>query len=234
MRTPDTRAGSPALSPRIFGRLGMWLSLFVSATFFGVFVLISQKVVFDPDSSLVAADRWLLLFTGRARQSGLTAFAVDLTAMGSPTVLGIFLGFVMLVLSLTKDWIGVTLISASGAGAVVLTAVLKTLVGRGRPQLVPHLVEVAGLSYPSGHALAAAAIYLSGAIIASRHLGSRWQQMLVLSFSALVVIAIAWSRVYLGVHYPTDAVAGTSLGFAWGFLLAAATSWFDARRSSVV
>jgi membrane-associated phospholipid phosphatase len=225
----DAEQLSPAPAPRIFGRLGTWLSLFVSAAFFGVFVLISHKVVFDPDSRLAQADRSLLLWTGQARQHGLTAVAIDLTAMGSPTVLVIFLCFFFLVLGLTRDFIGVCLVGASGVGAVALTAVLKSLVARGRPQVLPHLVEVAGLSYPSGHAVAAAAIYLSGAIIASRHLGSRWQQSVVLAFAALVVVGIAWSRVYLGVHYPTDAVAGTSLGFAWGFLLAAATD-----RKSVV
>jgi undecaprenyl-diphosphatase len=104
-------------------------------------------------------------------------------------------------------------------GALILQTVDKVVIGRPRPP-VPHLEHVTGTSFPSGHATNASAFFVLvalGIVLASR---SRPVKLLA-AFTAIVVIGgVAWSRVYLGVHYPTDVVAGILLGGSWSLVTA--------------
>lgn len=213
-------------------RTATWASAGVGALFLGVFLKLSQELFFDtaPESRIQDIDTSILAFQVQARRGWLTGVAIDLTALGSPVLLGIFVVMVVLVLTMTHDRLGSLLVVSAAVGAIGWTLVLKRLIERQRPQLVSHLVAVDGYSYPSGHSLASAAILMSGAIIACRHLESRVQQLVVLIFTGGIVGAVALSRVYLGVHYPSDVAAGTSLGVAWSFLCAAALSWIEGRR----
>jgi undecaprenyl-diphosphatase len=109
----------------------------------------------------------------------------------------------------------------SSLAATLLTSTLKGLLERPRPDIVTKLVHVASLSYPSGHSLASAAVYLTAALVVARHLSSVGQRIAAISCSALIVLLIGASRVYLGVHYPSDVVAGILVGTAWASLMAA-------------
>src|SRR5262249_2672922 len=100
---------------------------------------------------------------------------------------------------------------------------------RERPPLATRLVATSGYSYPSGHSLASAALLSAFAVIVSRHLESRVQQVVVFVAAGLVMCAVAASRGYLGVHYFSDVVAGTSFGLAWTFTSVALLGAFDAR-----
>ncbi|WP_459786973.1 phosphatase PAP2 family protein [Alteriqipengyuania sp. 357] len=112
-----------------------------------------------------------------------------------------------------------------------LNAVMKLLVGRERPTLVPHLTEAAGYSFPSGHSFTSAMIYI-GMALAFASLSSRHTVRYTLIGSAIVIsIMIAWSRVMLGVHFPSDVVAGWSGGAAWAFT-AAALLYEPAKRAA--
>src|SRR5207253_1546946 len=111
------------------------------------------------------------------------------------------------------------------------TLATKDLIERARPQVVPRLVVVAGYSYPSGHSLASAAMYLTIGILTARHLRSLRDRLILIGTTALLVVMIALSRVYLGVHYPSDVASGVCLGASWAFLLAAL---FSVRHSSGV
>lgn len=94
---------------------------------------------------------------------------------------------------------------------------------RPRPSEIPRLVEVAGYSYPSGHSLASAAILTTAAILVWEQT-PRWRcRLLGVAFVGALVAAIGASRVYLGVHYPTDVAAGISVGAAWALLVGAAS-----------
>jgi undecaprenyl-diphosphatase len=117
-------------------------------------------------------------------------------------------------------------------GTWILETATKNLIERIRPTEVAPLLEVSGYSYPSGHALAASALYLTMAIIAARHLRGRATKVLLVSATCLLVAAIGVSRVYLGVHYPTDVLSGVALGTAWALLLATVIGMRAPHRAS--
>ena len=98
---------------------------------------------------------------------------------------------------------------------------LKQLVGRERPQIVTHLMEAGGESFPSGHSFNAAVVYIAMAI-AFAAMTRRHAVRYVLIGTAMVLSAlVAWSRVLLGVHFPSDVLAGWLGGAGWAFLAAA-------------
>jgi undecaprenyl-diphosphatase len=103
------------------------------------------------------------------------------------------------------------------AGSAVLPIVIKFIVARPRPTL-EHLSHLTSLSFPSEHTTQAAAVYLTIAIMLSKGLNRGWRE-LVIVIAVLIALAVAWSRVYLGVHYPTDVIAGLLLGWTWALLL---------------
>lgn len=103
------------------------------------------------------------------------------------------------------------------AGSAALPSVVKLIVARPRPTIEP-LSHLTSLSFPSEHATQAAAIYLTIAIMLSKGLKRGWRE-LVIVIAVLIALAVAWSRVYLGVHYPTDVTAGLLLGWSWALLV---------------
>jgi undecaprenyl-diphosphatase len=103
------------------------------------------------------------------------------------------------------------------AGSALLPIVVKLIVARPRPTL-EQLSTLNSLSFPSEHTTQAAAIYLTIAILLSKGLDARWRQLLV-GLAIVIGLAVAWSRVYLGVHYPTDVAAGLLLGWGWALLV---------------
>ena len=220
------------MAPRPLSMTATWMLLGAAAISLGGFAKLSQELFFDEagGQNVVELDQSMLAVQATARQVWLTPVAMDLTALGSPVVLGILVAMLVLVLGMTRDRLGASLVVGSAAGAAFWTVLLKHLIERPRPTLVTHLVDVDGFSYPSGHSLASAAILMSGAFIACRHLERRSFQFIVLAATFVIVLAVAASRVYLGVHYPTDVIAGTSFGLAWSFFGAAAMNVIESRR----
>ena len=142
----------------------------------------------------------------------LTTALTDVTSLGSITVLSIIVLLVSgLVFSLGRVREGVVLLGAS-AGGMVLTGLLKDVFQRDRPPLELHLVPAINASFPSGHATLSATVYLTlGALIA--HFAQK-RRVRVYALTAAVVLAVTvgCSRVYLGVHWPTDVLAGWCVG----------------------
>lgn len=92
---------------------------------------------------------------------------------------------------------------------------VKGLVLRARPELVPHLVDASGYSFPSGHATSSAVVYLTLAALAGQVTRDRAARRYLLVVAVLLAGAIGCSRVYLGVHWPSDVIAGWSFGTLW-------------------
>jgi undecaprenyl-diphosphatase len=103
------------------------------------------------------------------------------------------------------------------AGSALLPSVVKLIVARPRPTL-EHLSHLVTLSFPSEHTTQAAAIYLTLAIMLSKGLNRGWR-LLFIAVAVLIALAVAWSRVYLAVHWPTDVIAGLLLGWGWALLV---------------
>lgn len=157
-------------------------------------------------------------FAGRAL---LLEMVRDTTALGGVFLRNLFaIGAVVALLFLTLRREAV-LFAMTVAGGWIANSALKLFVGRERPQIVPHLMEAGGESFPSGHSFNAAVVYIAMAL-AFAAMSRRHSVRYALIGSAMVLSAlVAWSRVLLGVHFPSDVVAGWLGGAGWAFLAAA-------------
>lgn len=98
-------------------------------------------------------------------------------------------------------------------GSLSLNPTMKYLLGRDRPDLFPRRGMYNWASYPSGHVILTTALYFTIALLLYRSRGWRWP----FGFAALVFLANGYSRLYLGVHWPTDLVGGFFIGLVWLF-----------------
>lgn len=147
----------------------------------------------------------------------------DITGLGSIfTITFVTLSVAAFLWMTGRRRIGVFVLAAIGSGTVAST-VLKLFYSRPRPDLVPHGMDVFTASFPSGHALMSAIAYLTLATLLARVDRNRRVKALVLFLGVLMTLLIGLSRVYLGVHWPSDVLAGWCVGAAW-----AALCWFVA------
>jgi len=142
---------------------------------------------------------------------GLTSWMILITDLGSLGFVAALAAFTVLFLFACREWgegLGVAVASLSSWS---LCSYLKLVFQRPRPGL-PHLVPAGGYSFPSGHATVTAALFFTFALIYCRRTGSRTGSVLAMAAAAFVVLLVGISRVYLGVHYPSDVVAGWAAG----------------------
>ncbi|TPK63038.1 phosphatase PAP2 family protein [Mesorhizobium sp. B2-4-19] len=148
----------------------------------------------------------------------------DITSLGSGSVVVLITTATILYLLLIRRPGTALLIFVAVAGGQVLSNLLKVGVDRPRPELVSHLVSETSLSFPSGHAMLSAVTYLTLGSLAARFLHGRATKIYVLSLAVLTTVLVGVSRIYLGVHWPSDVLAGWCAGFAWAMLC-----WLAAR-----
>ena len=149
----------------------------------------------------------------------------DVTALGSAPVLLIFVLAVAGALAARRQYHALALLLVASAGGILLNELLKGLFARPRPDLALRLTDVRSLSFPSGHAMQSAIIYLTLAAFLARLVQARALKVYFVAFAFLLSFLIGFSRVYLGVHYPSDVLAGWCAGLAWALLC-----WTTARR----
>lgn len=150
--------------------------------------------------------------------------AIDITALGGFTVLTMMVATVAGFLILLRKYHAFLLLMVIAAGGFALNTLLKYFYDRPRPNVVPHLTEVNSASFPSGHSMLSAIIYLTLAVLVARLLQRRTLRIYVIAVSLLLVGLIGLTRIYLGVHYPTDVLAGWTAGLVW-----AAACWLGTR-----
>jgi undecaprenyl-diphosphatase len=139
----------------------------------------------------------------------------DITALGSTGVLSlIVLATVLFLLLDGRARMAGFVLLATGGGALV-SSLLKELFGRPRPDLLPHGMQVYTASFPSGHAMLSAVVYLTLAALLARVVPTRRLKIFLLSVAMAVVALVGMSRVYLAVHWPSDVLAGWAAGAAW-------------------
>lgn len=159
--------------------------------------------------------------------------ARDVTALGGAAVLTLLTVGATGYLLLRGARRAAGMLAGSIIGALAASAALKAAFDRPRPELVPAFADVYTASFPSGHAMLSSAVYLTlAAQLARVHDDLRVRGYLVALAMALTA-AVGVSRVYLGVHWPTDVLAGWALGAAWAALTWLAVAWRDAGRRGV-
>ncbi|QWW70080.1 phosphatase PAP2 family protein [Rhizobium sp. WYJ-E13] len=158
----------------------------------------------------------------------------DITSLGGVTVLAILtlLATVYLLLD-RRTTIAVFLFLSVFSGWLASTG-LKIIVARARPDVVPHLVDVNDFSFPSGHAMVSAVTYLTLGALLARTQGFRATRIFVMGAGIFLAVIIGLSRIYLGVHYPTDVLAGWVAGALWALLCWLVSKRFIARTADEV
>lgn len=158
------------------------------------------------DPSVPVGPRWL------------HGVALDITALGSVAVLSLIVlgvcGFLALQ-GLDRYALFVFLSSLTGW---MLNDLLKLAFGRPRPDIVPHLREVVTLSFPSGHAMTSAVVYLTLGALLMRLTTRTVTRVYCIGAAMLTTVLVGLSRIYLGVHYPSDVIAGWLIGLSWALL----------------
>ncbi len=120
----------------------------------------------------------------------------------------------VVVLLVVKRWRGAVVVALARVGELVCEAGVKVLIARPRPALIHPVALASGYSFPSGHAGGSTAVYGALALVVVTGV-ARWARLMLATDTALLVGAVAVSRVLLGVHYPSDVAAGVALGLAW-------------------
>jgi undecaprenyl-diphosphatase len=150
--------------------------------------------------------------------------ARDVTGLGGVTVLTfvtlVVAGYLLIVRKYHAMWL---VILATGSG-LLISSLLKHSFERERPALVPHLSKVYTSSFPSGHSMMSAVVYLTLGSLLTRLVPHRAVKIYVLGVALLLTFLVGVSRVYMGVHYPTDVLAGWTAGLVWASLC-----WLAAR-----
>jgi undecaprenyl-diphosphatase len=154
----------------------------------------------------------------------LRATFTEITHLGGTVALTITTLAVTGLLLFERKYPAAALVAIAVVGGTLISSLLKLGIDRPRPDLVPHLVEVTSPSFPSGHAMLSAVVYLTlGALLARFEFARPATRLYVMAVAVTMTLAIGFSRVFLGVHWPSDVLAGWCLGSAWaiGCLLAA-------------
>jgi undecaprenyl-diphosphatase len=211
----------------------LFASILVIAALLLGFGVLAEEVI---EGETLPFDRTLLL---ALRMSGnpsvpigppwLPEAARDISALGSTIVLGILLLAVVGYLLLTKRRAAAWLMLGAVLSGVALNTLLKFSFARPRPDVVAPLARVVTASFPSGHATMSAITYLTlGALLARTH-SQVSVRIYFMALAALLTVLVGLSRIYLGVHYPTDVLAGWCIGTAWAMGCWVLMTWLQRR-----
>lgn len=204
----------------------LWLiSILISV---GKFVDLSSDI--HSKQEVTVFDEQIVGFVHACTNPAITPFVTFVTQFGSQTFLVATSVVLICGLLLRRKMSSAAFLAAVGIGGAALMEVSKAVFHRPRPNLsVPIAIEP-GYSFPSGHSMLSTCVYGAIAIIVWHLVKPLWLRLLAICLIALLIIAVALSRVYLGVHYPSDVLAGILLGWAWLSLCALTQLLYQRKR----
>lgn len=166
-------------------------------------------------------DKWAVITLSKYHgpgYGGLEEIGRDITALGGMAVLMLFtlavVGFLLIDGKVAAMW----LVLIATGGGLALSTVLKWLIDRPRPQLGEHYSIVYTSSFPSGHSMMSAAVYLTLGSLLARLVKRRRLKLYFIAVAMTLTVLVGISRVYMGVHWPTDVLAGWTAGLVWAIL----------------
>lgn len=221
MQNPKTRFADWALLRICMGRVeGATLAVLavIAASAFLLQRLISRVI----EGETLAFDQAILIHLRTDSDLSvpigpalLTHAMMDITTLGGVTVLSLVTALATVYLTLRRQLPVAVFLVCSVLGGLAVSTTLKLTIARARPDVVPHLVTVSDLSFPSGHAMLSAVTYLTLGALLARAQQTRSTRAFVVATGVFLTFLIGLSRIYLGVHYPTDVFAGWSAGASW-------------------
>lgn len=165
----------------------------------------------------VAVLEWI----GARHTPGLTSFMTEITPLGTGVVVLMVVGVAGAFLWHTEHKHSARLLLASTAGGILLNNALKLWFDRPRPTVFAWETHAASSSFPSGHAMSATVVYGTVAYLLARLQKHWWARAITLTSAVVIIALICLTRLYLGVHYPSDVLGGIVVGLAWsGFCMA--------------
>lgn len=153
----------------------------------------------------------------------------DFTAIGGTGVLVLMVLAVAGFLTLTGKGHAALAIIVAVCGGTLVSQTMKWAYARPRPELVPHGAEVYTASFPSGHAMMSAIVYLTLGAMLARTQSGQAVKAYIIGVAIFLTVLVGTSRVYLGVHWPTDVLAGWALGALWAIVCWLVMLWLQAR-----
>jgi undecaprenyl-diphosphatase len=250
MNTPRHAHEHPergALRPLLRG-IGRWVGGFYAAV--GTFLLLAMAVMLAgvaafavladavTDGETEALDRSILLWLNKQASPRLDDFAMNVTALGSGLVVGIVVAVASVYLWGSRHRYSAVLLWIALGGSWILSSILKAFFNRPRPDLfpwrTPHAFQA---SFPSGHSITAMVGYATLAYLVARLLPQRGLRWFTVGVAVTIVALVGWSRMYLGVHWPSDVLGGFATGLAWASFCGlglSAVRYFRYRRPELV
>jgi undecaprenyl-diphosphatase len=208
------------LAHGFYTTVGVFLTLGAAAAIAGAwaFVSIAGQVRSGRTQRL---DEAILQWIGSSHHPIVEHAMLEITFLGTGLVVTMIVLVAGMFLWLTEHRHSAALLVFTSLGAIALNALLKLGFDRPRPQIFTWGTHALTSSFPSGHAMSAAAVYFTVAYLAARLQRSRPAKIATALCAVLLVLLISASRLYLGVHYPSDVLAGVILGIGWaGFCMA--------------
>ena len=224
----DTRGRSHLLWDLVFGAIrGIGKVAHNFYATFGIFLVAGASVAIAGTYAFArfaghvssgrtqAFDEAVLRWIGAHRPESLEPVMLEITFLGTGTVLIMLVAVSALFLWLSRHRYSAALLVIATLGSILLNNLLKQGFGRPRPQVFEWGSHALSSSFPSGHAMSAAAVYGTVAYLAARLQKKHWHRVITMLVSIVVILLIAATRLYLGVHYPSDVFAGIIIGLAW-------------------
>jgi undecaprenyl-diphosphatase len=206
--------GILGIAKNFYAAFGIFLSV-------GALIAVAGTYAFARFASHVSSGRTqafddaVLRWVGEHRTPKLEPVMVEITFLGTGTVVLMLVAVSGMFLWLSRHKYSALLLLIATIGGIVLNNLLKAGFSRPRPQLFDWGTHVVSWSFPSGHAMSAAVVYGTVAYLAARLQKRHWHRVATMLAALALIILIAASRVYLGVHYPSDVLAGIIIGLAW-------------------
>lgn len=201
------------------------LPIFLIASLAALVFVFSQIAAFALTGNSRGFDEWLLRAlrvpgddTVPIGPPWLPGTMRDFTALGSTGVVTLIVIIAWLFLIMTRKHHAAFFVIFAVVGGSLLNNLLKIGFARPRPDIVAHGTEVFTASFPSGHSMMSAVVYLTLGTLLARSQQDPQVKILIFSVCVLLTLLIGFSRVYLGVHWPTDVLAGWTLGAGWALL----------------
>ena len=207
----------------------------VAAAFYVFFQIadeINEDEIADLDRRLLLAFRNPLDATDPLGPPWVEETITEITSLGGYPILIVLIAAVVGYLVVVRKYGPALYVLLSVGVGTALSQLLKSVYDRSRPDLVDHLVTTHTASFPSGHATMSTVVYLTLAALLVRIVEQMRVRLYVLGVAVLLSVAVGLSRIYLGVHWPSDVAAGWALGVAWACLSWLTVSVLRSRRDS--